>query len=136
MIRETSQEVYNQIKKEGLLGGMQWKVYKFLFQHGPLTQGEVSRYLYVDRNVSSPRFAELVRMGLVEMKGKRLCETTNRPTLIWDVTKNLPFKQIKRISLPKVVAELREQLSQRDVTIRQMFLEIGELRAKGQMRLI
>lgn len=142
MIRNTSIEVYNEIKENGLLGGLQFEVYNVLFQKGPLTQNELHRHYFANtqpRNIQ-PRVSELVNMGAVETVGERPCSITGRICLAWDVTKNIPIRPPKKKSLALIIAELREQIVQKDVTIRRLELKIEQalavIKSTGQLPLI
>lgn len=98
MIRQTSIDVYNQIKSEGLLAKLEWHVYQTLFNHGPLTQGETWKE-YSDpeymRHSIGPTFARLAKNGCIKEVGRRNCRLTNRNVLLWDVTNNLPSEMEK-----------------------------------------
>lgn len=95
MTRRTSIETYHAIKDNGLLSELRWRVYDLLFHHGPLTQMELCRKNadpgVQDRSLM-PRFAELEKMGVIEVIGERICTITGRMVLVWDVTDRLPVK--------------------------------------------
>jgi hypothetical protein len=96
MIRQTSIDVYRQIEAEGLLSRLRWEVYKVLFEKGPLSQTD--SYLHLTKSTKkgpqsyAPRFAELKNLGVIEEVGEKICSTTGRNVLIWDVTDRLPIK--------------------------------------------
>jgi hypothetical protein len=93
MTRETSIRVFNQIKEEGILCKRKLQVYQALFDQGPLTQSEVINIFGTKlSNSIRPRFAELERMGAIQVTGERVCTVTGRMVLTWDVTKNMPVK--------------------------------------------
>ena len=94
-IRDTSIEVYHQVKAEGLLSKRRFEVYECLFHHGPMTQSETLIKLNINNgNVNqhsiTPRFAELKDLGVIKETRKRPCKITNRTVYEWDVTSNLP----------------------------------------------
>lgn len=99
MARQTSIQAYREIEADGVLGKLQWAVYSFLFQKGPLTtRGVHSGIKSIARDVGivSTRLTELTSMGLVyEVKEVR-CEVTGKSVILWDVTANLPVKLKKK----------------------------------------
>jgi hypothetical protein len=106
MTRSTSIAVYRQIESEGLLSPVRWDVYKTLFHHGPLTQMETCRLIKGIRQDRTymPRFAELIRMGVLQEIGEKQCSITGRIVILWDVTNQLPRK------LTKIVRKTRKQI--------------------------
>ena len=100
MTRDTSIEAYRKIKEEGLLSKLRFSVYECLYQHGPMTQGEVwSRYFHHrQRHDIGPRFAELLKRGVIKNVAYRPCTLTGNVSMVWDVTSNLPSEPIKTIS--------------------------------------
>lgn len=110
MTRQTSIDVYNQIQEEGLLGRIQWLVYSLLYEKGPLTQGEIAQKLNMDRNVASPRFAELLEKGSIAIVGERACGVTGRICTLWDVTSNLPTKLEKKPTKNEVIKRQAERI--------------------------
>jgi hypothetical protein len=98
MTRDTSIMAYNQIRESGLLTKLRWQVYECLFQHGPLGQNELLIELgtpHFKKDSIKPRFAELEKFGVIREVGKRPCRITGREVIIWDVTSNLPQKNLK-----------------------------------------
>ena len=102
MVRETSIEIYNQIRSNGLLSKKRWKVYTILFDNGPLTGGELAK-IYSKKFGDESRFSESVRNRLTELKEvgtvkhltSRACAVTGNKSIVWEVTKNLPVKITK-----------------------------------------
>jgi hypothetical protein len=95
MIRETSAETYRNIKDDGLLSDLRFKVYDFVFKNGPCTISDVSFYFNISRNASgsySSRFSELREMGILKEVGTIKCKITGRNKILWDVTSKLPEK--------------------------------------------
>ena len=92
MRTSTSLAAYNTLKTNGFLTGIQSKVYDALFNHGPLTQGEVWNEHLNDyqRHSIAPRFAELEKMGVIRTVGERKCALTGVMALEWDVTDHVP----------------------------------------------
>jgi hypothetical protein len=96
-MRDTSLTVYDKIKKEALLGRLQFIVYEMLYTYGPMTQMELSRMLpAMDRSQLGPRFSELKRLGCVREVSNRGCSITGTVVSAWDVTSRLPDRSVKR----------------------------------------
>lgn len=108
MTRQTSIDAYNQIKEEGMLGALQFRVYDALYQYGPATQQEIWDRCFKEtqaRNIM-PRFAELQKMGVVASKERRACTITGRNCMVWDVTDRLPQAIEKVKSKDQIIKEL------------------------------
>ena len=88
-MRQTSIDVYNQIKRDGTLSKRRWQVYDCLFHHGPLTGNEVVRKLGLPG--AWKRLSELERETVVTTFGTRVCTVTGFEVDLWDVTGNLPI---------------------------------------------
>lgn len=118
MFRQTSKAAYDAIKAQGLLSERRFEVYDVLYHHGPLTQVEVWKKIAatnpnVQQHSVTPRFAEMVRLGVIrevtDTDGrflKRKCTVTDRTCMTWDVTSSLPIdpppKEEPPPALPKV----------------------------------
>ena len=97
-MRQTSIDIYRRIEAEGLLSDLRFSVYKVLFEHGPLTAGEVwSRFFHSARQRSSisARMSELEDRGVVFQAEERECGYTGNRAIAWDVTLNLPREPLK-----------------------------------------
>ena len=95
MIQQTSIDAHNEIKANGLLTGIKWMVYAWLFENGPATQKEVCAGLEMDVRTITPRFAEMLRDGAIQILpdyANRPCRHTGHVVSLWDVTPNLPKK--------------------------------------------
>jgi len=99
MSRQTSVQAYHQIRNEGLLTKLKLQVYETLYQHGPLTAGELCGIYFpkTPRPSLSPRFAELEELGVVKTVGVRPCQKTQRNAYVWDVTDQVPRKLEKEL---------------------------------------
>jgi hypothetical protein len=98
MIQETSREIYNQIKNNGLLGKMQFMVYEFIYEHGPVTANELFMAKQMKTNQSG-RFTELSQMDVIYEAETRKCDVTGNNAIAWNVTNRIPDKsQIKKYS--------------------------------------
>jgi hypothetical protein len=113
MTRSTSIEAYKHIQETGLLTKLKWDIYKALYHDGPLTQNElISRNFHNTPTRSlTPRFAELNRLGVIRVVGRRMCSTSGRDALVWDVTSNLPVPEVKRESLKQQLKAAEEKLN-------------------------
>jgi hypothetical protein len=110
--RDTSIEVYNQIKEEGLLSRLRFDVYDTLFRSGPLTQMETCRLLssfHQDRSIM-PRFAEMEKMRVIASVGERDCGITGRRVMLWDVTSRLPEKLEKKETSTEKIRRLENEI--------------------------
>ena len=93
--RQTSIDCYNQIKAEGLLSKLRFRVYEWLYNNGPATAQEVTTGLAngsQDHGSFSTRLSELRDHGVVKECGLVNSKTTGRTVILWDVTSNLPVK--------------------------------------------
>lgn len=128
MIRQTSIEAYNEIKREGLLGELQFMVYEALFNHGPLTQGELWERCFKNhqRHTIAPRFAELFGMGVIKVVRQRPCAVTGRSCLVWDVTDQLPDRKgLVRVTKDSIIASQRATIAELQATITRLQLELA-----------
>jgi hypothetical protein len=84
---------YAEIKNNGLLSRMRWRVYDYLYHHGPLTANEIDAGLMGPAEVNPSyhkRLSELENAGTVREVGERACRISGRNCIEWDVTANLP----------------------------------------------
>ncbi len=99
MIRKTSIQAYQEIESNGLLGHLQWIVYKYIFENGPCSMMQanldLNRNKYSNGSYTS-RFSELKKMELVHEVGHHVCPHTNKTVILWDVTDKLPKKIEKK----------------------------------------
>lgn len=98
-MRQTSIDAYHQIKEDGLLSRRKWQVYDVIYNHGPITAGEVwSKFfkkLNISQNSTNPRVSELEELGVIRDVGIRECTITGKRCSTWVATKNLPVKLTK-----------------------------------------
>ena len=100
-MRKTSIDCYNQIKQEGLLSKMRFKVYEAILKNAPCTSAEVLSTLLSKNSAitsSRARFTELRELGVIYEVQNRKCNITGRTSIEWDLTDNLPVnkKNIKK----------------------------------------
>jgi hypothetical protein len=92
--RQTSIDCYNQIKTEGLLSKMRFKVYEAILKKAPCTSAEVlSTMLSKNSAITSSRarFTELRELGVIYEVQNRQCTITGRTSIEWDLTDRLPI---------------------------------------------
>jgi len=97
MIRDTSIEAFNQIKREGLLSKRRLQAYEIVFQNGPLTMNQLIKIAEVKYNITNPgsfntRLSELRNFGVLKEIDEAPCPVTGRKVIWWDVTSELPKK--------------------------------------------
>lgn len=121
MVRQTSIETYNQIKKGQYFTKTRWEAYDLLFKYGPLTASEL--YAKAKEVMGNPnlrdnhqkRLPELREMGVVVELGTKICSETGRNVILWDVTDRLPVKLGKKPTTKeskKVLIQKIEELKQ------------------------
>ena len=86
MIQETSLQAYYQ-EIAPRLGQKQMKVFEALVFGGPMTNSEISDYLKIQINTTTPRTFELRALGLVVEKERRPCKITGRSAIVWSVNR-------------------------------------------------
>ena len=92
-IRQTSIDCYTQIKQEGLLSKMRFKVYEGILKNAPCTSAEVLSTLLSKNSAitsSRARFTELRELGVIYEVHNRKCNITGRTSIEWDLTDRLP----------------------------------------------
>ena len=114
--RETSRDAYLYIKENGLLSRTRFKVYEWLYEHGPAT----ARECFADTGLEthhSPRFNELEDLGVVSRTGTRVCRVTGFNAIEWGITDKLPHdkqghkrkpKRLSKKEMNSALGELRE----------------------------
>lgn len=113
MVRDTSLEVYQQIRDSGYLSEKRFVVYETLFKHGPLTGAQVADLIKnQDPNVPHSetirnRLGELRDQGVVKELGTTACPLTGRRVILWDVTGNLPSKKLTKRSSSQKLSDLK-----------------------------
>ena len=101
--RQTSIDCYTQIKQEGLLSKMRFKVYEGILKNAPCTSAEVLSTLLSKNSAitsSRARFTELRELGVIYEVQTRKCTITGRTSIEWDLTDRLPVN-IKKINKSK-----------------------------------
>jgi ribonuclease D len=104
MTRRTSAAAYAQIEREGLLNKLQFKVYRVLYQCGPLTGRELNAEM---RSTDGhKRLSELRDRCVIYEVRERACSVTGLKAIEWDVTDRLPCTP-PNLKPPKPEAALR-----------------------------
>jgi S-adenosylmethionine:diacylglycerol 3-amino-3-carboxypropyl transferase len=103
-MRQTSIDVYNEIKNNGLLSDLRFKVYSSLFKYGACTANELVKKMadsgdkLESRDFFAQRLSELRNLGVIREVNKRKCEITGRIAIVWEVTNNLPTEYKKPLT--------------------------------------
>ena len=82
--RQTSIDCFNQIKEEGLLSNMRFKIYESILINAPCTSAEVlSTMLSKNSAITSSRarFTELRELGVIYEVQNRKCTITGRTSI-------------------------------------------------------
>lgn len=105
-MRQTSIDVYYQIKDNGLLSKLRLKTYSLLVEHGAMTANELMAvakrenptwgYQAVDS--LTKRLSELRDLGCINEIGVVDCSITNRKCIKWDINGQLPNKYEKPLT--------------------------------------
>lgn len=119
-VRDTSLDVYNRIKEDGVLSKRRLEVYLALFEHGPATSNELFRKMKGSIRVSQaniqPRLGELVQTGCVAELRERTCGVTGNTVIEYDVTSKYPLilkkrnKRIVRVDADQMAEDLFEAI--------------------------
>ena len=122
--RQTSIDCYNQIKEQGLLSNMRFKVYEAILKKAPCTSGEAFATMTTKENQisqSRARFTELRNLGVIYEKGEKQCSITGRNVIEWDLTDRLPINiknpnKTKKQRLDAALNSLRELYKNKDIS--------------------
>jgi hypothetical protein len=91
--RKTSIEAFTACREMGVLNGMQWRAYEYLYHQGPMTGSELDQALMPEgraRGHYHKRLSELEKLGVAQRVGTRPCKVTGRNADLWDVTDAKP----------------------------------------------
>jgi len=120
--RQTSRDCFTQIKEEGLLSKMRFKVYSALLSMGkPSTTREVYETMDVVKQEAT-RFTELRKLGVIYEVQNRKCNITGRTSIEWDLTDRLPINikksnKTKKQKIDEVLNSLRELYKNKNSTV-------------------
>lgn len=144
MIRNTSIDVYNKIKDNGLLSKRRLEVYDVVFNNGPLTSAEAF-HIMVNTQVTPgafipqlrARFTELREMGCLSELGTKKCTVSGNESILWDVTCDLPRylpKVLSKKEKKKAIRAEIEKLGRRvdlseshKESLRSIYKKVGDL---------
>ena len=130
--RQTSIDCYNQIKSEGLLSNMRFRVYSALLAMGkPSTTREVYETMNVIKQEAT-RFTELRKLGVIYEVQNRKCNITGRTSIEWDLTDRLPIKikkcnRTKKHKIDDALNSLRELYKNKDTSTDQDWKLVADL---------
>jgi len=130
--RQTSIDCYNQIKEEGLLSNMRFRVYSALLAMG---KPSTTREVYATMNVikqEATRFTELRKLGVIYEVQNRKCNITGRTSIEWDLTDRLPIKikkcnRTKKHKIDDALNSLRELYKNKDTSTDQDWKTVADL---------
>jgi len=133
--RQTSIDCYNQIKNEGLLSKMRFRVYEAVLNNAPCTSAEVlSTMLSKNSAITSSRarFTELREMGVIYEVQNRKCTITGRTSIEWDLTDRLPINikksnKTKKHRLDDALNSLRELYKNKNNSTVEDWKEVANL---------
>ena len=122
--RQTSIDCYNEIKEQGLLSNMRFKVYEAILRKAPCTSGEAFATMTTKENQisqSRARFTELRELGVIYEKGEKQCSITGRNVIEWDLTDRLPVNvkssnKTKQQKKNLALKSLRELYKNKDIS--------------------
>ena len=133
--RSTSIECYNQIKEEGLLSNMRFKVYEAVLKYSPCTSAEaLSTMLSKNSAITSSRarFTELRELGVIYEVQNRKCTITGRTSIEWDVTDRLPINiknpnKTKKQRINDALNSFRELYKNKDISTNEDWKTVADL---------
>ena len=133
--RQTSIDCYNQIKEEGLLSNMRFRVYEAILRKAPCTSAEVlSTMLSKNSAITSSRarFTELRELGVIYEVQNRKCNITGRTSIEWDLTDRLPIKikksnRTKKHKIDDALNSLRELYKNKDTSSDEDWKTVADL---------
>tara|TARA_R110002020_G_scaffold8037_2_gene33089 strand:- start:990 stop:1412 length:423 start_codon:yes stop_codon:yes gene_type:complete len=133
--RHTSIDCFNQIKQEGLLSKMRFKVYEAILNNAPCTSAEVlSTMLSKNSAITSSRarFTELRELGVIYEVQNRKCTITGRTSIEWDLTDRLPVNikktnKTKKNRIDDALTSLRELYKNKNISTVEDWKEVANL---------
>ena len=133
--RHTSIDCFNQIKQEGLLSKMRFKVYEAILNNAPCTSAEVlSTMLSKNSAITSSRarFTELRELGVIYEVQNRKCAITGRTSIEWDLTDRLPINiknsnKTKKNRIDDALTSLRELYKNKNISTVEDWKEVANL---------
>jgi len=133
--RQTSIDCYNQIKTDGSLSKMRFRVYEAILNNAPCTSAEVlSTMLSKNSAITSSRarFTELRELGVIYEVQNRKCTITGRTSIEWDLTDRLPIKiksssNTKKHRIKDALNSLRELYKTKNISTNEDWKRVADL---------
>tara|TARA_R110002073_G_scaffold7380_3_gene41923 strand:+ start:6201 stop:6614 length:414 start_codon:yes stop_codon:yes gene_type:complete len=130
--RQTSIDCYNQIKSEGLLSNMRFRVYSALLAMG---KPSTTREVYATMNIikqEATRFTELRKLGVIYEVQNRMCTVTGRTSIEWDLTDKLPVNvkntnKTKKQRINDALNLLRVLYKNKDISTNEDWKKVADL---------
>ena len=126
-MRHTSTKAYHEIRDNGLLSKMRFKVYEAVYKYGPITGVGLNRLLKTPS--AHKRLSELEAAGVIEIVGEKKT-TTGHMGILWDVTKALPKKVSRKKVRPPLPSKVLRRLRELSDRVEQLETENVDLRAQ------
>jgi len=93
-MRQTSLLAYQELKQADLNRRYK-RILEALRYYGAMTDREICNVLgYKDPNKVRPRRNELVKMGIIEEKGKRICSISRKKAIMWGVLSSIGYQNV------------------------------------------
>lgn len=134
MASETSLAVLAKIEENGWLNKSRLIVYKYIVEHGPLTQREALLGLYgtdaPERKYSTvtARFSELEERGVIEKFGVK--EHDGNEFYMYRTTDKFPVELTKLERAMKQLAFVADKLASNQAKFNKLTTKVAKLRAK------
>jgi len=149
---ERSYAAYRSVVRSGLIATRAAEVYDYHYRHGPMGKRRMFE-MYRSNNPAAtvqvdsfgPRYAQLVRAGLLREAGEEFCRYTQQTVTIWDVTTKVATERLRDPEKLKSsgdptahsrIVQLELMLREAHNTISELRRESGGADACGQGRLL
>jgi len=113
--RRTSVDIYETIKKDGLLSDLRFRVYDIIYLYQPITISEMIRKVsstVTNTGSFTGRISELKDMGVIYEVKEGECPVTGRTVIFWGTTDMLPKKYVvppsKKEKKKAIIGQLRD----------------------------
>lgn len=151
VVRQTSIDTYHAIVEEGLYAKRKADVYRTLYFHGPMTQGEVAARLIAEGVVKSSVGGVSAAFRPMELETTiyalrvdpndpasdyltRPDATTGRACQVWDVTSNLPVKPPPRVTVREALDSALEAIARLKTENLRLQAQVAELQRDRRPR--
>lgn len=115
-IRDSSLEAFRDLQQSGGITAKQLAVLQYVFENQDVvenqmvTRADVELALRDETQSLGPRFAELQRMGLLEVAGRKRSGRTDRSIQGWRIPKTFNEKKVKEARKRLTTSQALEQL--------------------------